>query len=102
LAGVKKPVTIDRQQLVQELVEQARAEGVELVGAARRELRQRSSVEDRYPAIVKLWIGFVPFLDHDVDRRAVRARPKSDSPSRRGSTGARATWACPGNRSWNR
>jgi transposase-like protein len=33
IAGAKKPVTIDQQQLAQELVEQARAEGVELVGA---------------------------------------------------------------------
>jgi hypothetical protein len=33
ITGVKKPVTIDQQQLPQELVEQARAEGVELVGA---------------------------------------------------------------------
>jgi hypothetical protein len=33
ITGVKKPVTIDQQQLAQELVEQARAEGVELVGA---------------------------------------------------------------------
>jgi transposase-like protein len=33
ITGVDKPVTIDQQQLAQELVEQARAEGVELVGA---------------------------------------------------------------------
>jgi putative transposase len=33
ITGVKKPVTLDQQQLAQELVEQARAQGVELVGA---------------------------------------------------------------------
>jgi putative transposase len=33
ITGVKKPVTIDQQQLARELVEQARAEGAELVGA---------------------------------------------------------------------
>ena len=33
ITAVKRPVTIDQQQLAQELVAKARAEGVELVGA---------------------------------------------------------------------